>query len=310
MMLSEIFYWVLNISIVGSMAGILVLILRKIRLLPRFVVYLLWLLPLFRLWIPFGPASAYSVLNILSRYTTKTVIVLQPIPGGSQDSQFSMSNMLMNAERYFPIEYKTDLLETVYRTASFIWVVVMMAALLFMALSYAFTKAELKAAEHIEGNLYKSERVTVPAVYGVLRPRIILPAALVEGDVHYINMHEQVHIARRDNLLRVVAVVTACVHWFNPLAWVFLQAFFADMELACDAKVVQHIDEEQRKDYARAVLAAAQGKAWFAATFGGAKTRLRLETVFSYRKLTVFSTLCLAALVAAIAFVIVTNAVG
>ncbi|MCO5385209.1 MAG: hypothetical protein NHB14_04960 [Desulfosporosinus sp.] len=64
-MLAELFYWVLNMSIIGSVAGLLVLSLRKLKILPRFAVYVLWLLPLIRFWLPFGIANQYSLRSLV-----------------------------------------------------------------------------------------------------------------------------------------------------------------------------------------------------------------------------------------------------
>ena len=303
-MLSEIFYWVLNVSIVGSLMGLGLLALRRIKYLPRFVVYLLWLIPLFRLWSPFGLANRYSFLNLLSKFTTRTVVVWERAPG------LTTSNFLMAADEYFPITYKTQLLEGVFTTASFVWIVVAAAGVLTAVLLYALTKSALKSAEHVRDNIYQSPQISSPAVYGIFRPKIILPTALAKGDSEYILMHERVHIARRDNLWRVAAVITACLHWFNPLVWIFLKCFFADMELACDAKVIRQLTAGQKKEYAVAVLTAAQGKAFFASAFGGAKTRVRIESILSYKKLTAFSAVCFAALFIAVAVVLLTNAAG
>lgn len=303
-MLSEIFYWMLNLSIVGSLCGIIILALRRIKAIPRFAVYTLWIVPLARLWIPFGLANKYSLLNLLSKFTTKTVIVWERIP------LFSISNFVMGANAYFPIAYKTDLLANVFAVASVVWSVIAAGSVIAAVLLYFFTKSELKNAELTEGNIYKSDKITAPAVYGVLKPKIIVPSAMAEGDTGYIVMHERVHIKRRDNLWRIAAVITACMHWFNPLIWVFLKYFFADMELSCDNKVLKNLDESRVKQYAAAVLTASQGNAFFACAFGGAKTRVRIENILSYKKLTAVSALCFGALIAAIAIVLITNAAG
>jgi beta-lactamase regulating signal transducer with metallopeptidase domain len=92
------------------------------------------------------------------------------------------------------------------------------------------------------------------------------------------------------------------------LSWIFLKYFFEDMELACDARVLRKLDERQTKEYAGAILECAAGKTFFASAFGGARTRLRLENILSYNKLTLLSSLCFAALVAAIVVVLITNA--
>lgn len=301
-MLSELFYWVLNISIIGSVTGLVVLSLRKIKTLPRLAIYVLWLLPLIRFWLPFGIANDYSLLNLISKFTTRTVVIWEEVP------QFTTTNSIMGAKGYFPLEYKTDLLENVFKVASLVWIIVCCAALLTSVFLYLLTKSELKSMELIKSNVYKSDRIAAPAVYGVIRPRIVIPTALADGDIDYILLHEQVHISRRDNLFRVIAVLTACVHWFNPLSWVFLKYFFADMELACDAKVLESLNERQTKEYALAILTCASSKTFFASAFGGAKTKVRIETILSYKKLTLLSSLCFAALVMVIAVIIITNA--
>jgi beta-lactamase regulating signal transducer with metallopeptidase domain len=302
-MLSEMFYWVLNISIIGSVMGIILLLLRKIKKLPRFTVYLLWAIPLLRFWIPFGIANQYSLLNLLSKFTTKTVVVFKGV------SEFTMTNSIMAANSYFPIEYKTNVLENVLSVASVVWAVIAAATILTAILLYFLTKSELKSAALIKDNIYKSDKITAPAVYGIIFLKIIIPTALDDGDIGYIIMHEQVHIRRKDNLFRVVAVITACVHWFNPLSWVFLKCFFADMELACDAKVLKQCSGLQKKEYANAILNCAASKTFFASAFGGAKTRVQIENILSYKKLTLLSAIYFAVLIAAITITLITNAV-
>ena len=137
-----------------------------------------------------------------------------------------------------------------------------------------------------------------------------MPANIANADLEYILKHEQIHIHRRDNLWRVVAVITACVHWFNPLAWIFLKCFFNDMELACDAGVLKKLDDNGKKKYASALLACSTGKTYYASAFGSAKTRLRIENILSYKKLTLVSGLCFAALFIVVALTVITNAVG
>lgn len=301
-MLSELFYWVLNMSIIGSATGLLVLLLRRIKIIPRFSVYILWFLPLIRFWLPFGIANKYSILSFISRYTTKTVVIREKLP------RLTTTNSLMMADSYSPLIYKTELMENILEVISVLWIIISIAAILTSLFLYFLTKSELKSAVYIKDNIYKSDKISIPAVYGILHPKIILPASLPGGDLDYIIRHENVHISRRDNLLRVVAVITACVHWFNPLSWMFLKYFFIDMEFACDAKVLKNLNEKGAKEYARAILACASGKTLFVSAFGGAKTRVRIENILSYKKLTVLSSIFFAVLVGFIAFIIITNA--
>ena len=302
-----IFYWVLNISILGSAAGLIILLLRRIRSLPRFGVYLLWLLPFIRFLVPVGFANKYSLFNIISQYATKTVVVWEELPWLPE---LTTTNSIQMATRYSPMIYKTELLKDIFNIAGTVWIVVAAAAVLCSALLYIFTKSALKSAEHIRDNIYRSDKVLSPAVYGIIKPKIILPANIADGDFDYILLHERIHIRRHDNLWRIAAIITVCIHWFNPLAWVFLKCFLTDMELACDAGVLKKLDENGKKDYASALLACSAGKTYYASAFGGAKTRLRIENILSYKKLTIVSGLCFAAFFIIVALTVLTNAAG
>jgi len=70
--------------------------------------------------------------------------------------------------------------------------------------------------------------------------------------------HESAHIYRKDNLWRIIAVISASVHWFNPLIWLFLKKFLEDTELACDEQVLANCGEDEKKAYAMALVDCAE----------------------------------------------------
>lgn len=306
-MLSEIFYWVLNASIIGGATGLIVALVRKIPKFPPFAAYALWLLPLIRFWMPFGIASRFSLLSLISKYATKTVIVWEMSPDLLTSTT---SNFVQAADSYFPVVYKTELLKNVFETASIVWAIITTMAILTLVFLYTLSKRKLQDARHLEGDVWISEKVSTPAVYGIIKPKIIMPDWILPKELSIILAHERIHIHRRDNLWRIVALLTACVHWFNPLSWLFLQWFFTDMELACDAKVLKNIGDSLTKDYAATLLSCASGQRYFTSPFGGVKTRIRIESILSYKKLTLLSTVAFGILIFAICFVLITNAVG
>jgi len=302
--MTDIFYWTLNMSIIGSAMCGIILLLRRIRRIPRFFVYLLWVIPLCRFWIPFGISGKYSLMTLISQYISRTVVLHE----AADLPSIVAANFVRAADTYFPIVYKTHLLAAVFQIASFIWIVVGCGALIAIFLLYRFTKAEMRDAILIRDNLYASDRITSPAVYGIIKTRIIVPRGISDEDLAYIELHETAHIARKDNLFRCIALVTACVHWFNPFIWMSLKYYFEDMEMACDAKVLSSLKREEQKQYASALLHASQGKNLFVSAFGGAKIKVRIENILSYKKLTIASTLCFSALLIAIAVLLLTNA--
>ena len=306
-MLGEVFYWLFNMSLAASLVGLIVLALCAISRLPRRFACWLWLIPLFRMWIPVGMGSRWSLMTLLSKLTTRTVVVWE-----RGDMSFACTNMVMAANSYFPVTYRINLLEHLFRTVAAIWLAVAAAILIALAWLYITTKRELRDATHWRENIYLSDKITSPALYGIFRPRIILPCGWESReDLALILAHENAHARHGDNLWRVVAFVTAAIHWFNPLAWFFLRSALSDMELYCDERVLKRLSPEERKSYALALVNSARAmreKNLFASAFGGAGIRVRIDRILNYHRLSLFSTVCFALLALAIAFVLLTNA--
>lgn len=72
------------------------------------------------------------------------------------------------------------------------------------------------------------------------------------------------------------------------------------MELSCDEAVLRKLPDDARKEYALALLSAAKGTDLFVSAFGGAKLRLRLQRVLSYRRLTAGAAIVFALLAGAV----------
>lgn len=303
-MLSEIFYWLLNMSIVGGGVSIIILALRKIRKIPKSFVYMLWIIPMLRLILPFGMTNKYSLMTLVSNLTTRSVVVYE---GTKFIPELSFTNSIMAANTYFPVEYKTKLLDGVFHVTSIIWAIIAAAAVLTAVLLYTFTKSEIKGSVPYKDNIFLSERITSPALYGIICPKIIIPHGLSETDLNYVIMHEKAHAKRHDNLWRSVAVVICCIHWFNPICWLSLRYFLEDMELSCDNKVLWKLTDKEKKEYAYTILNAAAHKNMFVAAFGGAKIKIRVENIISYRKLTITSAFFFSALIVSIFIILVTN---
>ena len=303
-MLPEVFYWVFNMSITAAMTGLFIMLVRHIKKIPRRLTVFLWIIPFLRMTFPFGLNSPYGLMALLSGITAKTIIVYQP----SEDIAFSMMNSVMAADTYFPITYKVKILEDIFCVASVVWMIVSLAILLMLVVTYFTTIYEIKDSTHLKDNIYLSEKIVSPAVYGMIKPKIILPASYIDRDIELIVLHEKTHIRSFDNLWRMTAFVIVAVHWFNPLSWLFLNGFLADLELACDERVLTKIGPDRAKEYASSLIACRQGATVFASAFGGAKIRTRIENILSFRKMTWLSLTVLIALFGAIFYVLLTNA--
>lgn len=112
--------------------------------------------------------------------------------------------------------------------------------------------------------LYKSTVIDSPMLVGILKPCIYMPSALLaemegkENDICLILHHELVHYKRKDIWYKWLFQAVLCVHWFNPLLYVFNRKFNMDCELACDEKVMALLTEKGRRDYGNVLLDVAQ----------------------------------------------------
>ena len=122
--------------------------------------------------------------------------------------------------------------------------------------------AEIQARLKITRNvpLYENEAVNSPMLLGLMRPYIILPSKLLtemegmENDICLILHHELVHYKRRDIWYKWLFQAIVCIHWFNPLVYLFNRKFNIDCELACDEMVLTLLSEEGRKAYGNILL--------------------------------------------------------
>jgi len=83
----------------------------------------------------------------------------------------------------------------------------------------------------------------VPAVRGVLNPRILLPTGidrlLNPREFRAVLIHELAHARRRDNLICLLYESGLCALWFHPLMWLAGSRLSLYRELSCDESVVR-----------------------------------------------------------------------
>jgi len=103
----------------------------------------------------------------------------------------------------------------------------------------------------------QSQKVASPLTYGLIKPVILVPKTLDWENARQLEsvfVHEYVHIKRLDCLIKAVAMVALCVHWFNPLVWMMYVLIHRDLELSCDEKVLRLLGEENKSTYALALI--------------------------------------------------------
>lgn len=102
-----------------------------------------------------------------------------------------------------------------------------------------------------------SGAVASPCTFGLLKPRILLPAGCDFGDetLNAVLAHEMHHIRHNDSAWLAAGRFACAVHWFNPLAWMALHRFRGDIEVVCDDAVSRNTSVQT---YAGALIDAAR----------------------------------------------------
>lgn len=283
-----LFYWILNMSLIGSLLALCLLVIRKIKCLPRVLIYALYGIVFLRFLCPVGFTNGLSILNLLPQGMVRSISA----PLDTKGVEVTFSNAIQKAEAYHPVTLQSEEWTRTFVIGGVIWSVIAGALLLFYCSMYFVAKKEFAKANLCYDSIYQSSATNVPIVFGLFRQKIILPLelSLKEDKTKYIIAHEKTHCRRHDNLWRMLAAVIACIHWFNPLIWVLFHFFCEDIELACDEATVRSFEEEERCAYAMTLLSMAEKKEFiYAAPFGGGNVKVRIMRVINYRKLSLIS---------------------
>ena len=134
-----------------------------------------------------------------------------------------------------------------------------------------------------------TNRITIPMVWGFIRPVILLPNDAVTWDserLQAIILHETAHIKRWDWLMQTIARITCAFYWFNPFVWFASHRMRMEAEQACDDQVLN--SGYQSTAYAQHLLAIVRNVKSVAAFSQGAVTMAstskiegRLRTILS-----------------------------
>lgn len=112
--------------------------------------------------------------------------------------------------------------------------------------------------------LYENATINTPMLIGLRKPYIVLPSKLLaemagrENDICLILHHELIHYKRRDIWYKWLFQAALCVHWFNPLLYLFNRKFNVDCELACDEAMMALLSENGRRMYGNVLLDVAE----------------------------------------------------
>ena len=325
-MLDQLFMSVIDMSKTASIVILFVLAARLLlKKMPKSISYFLWIVVLFRLLCPFSFESIISFIPAMN----PTSYTSQPSEedkayaiGAGETVLHTAKDLFQNEEDAYKLEgsitidQKGNLKDSTpaYYVISlilgqYLWIAGIVFMLLYSIYTFVKLKEKVITAIRYQDNIYYVDNIISPFVLGFIRPRIYLPYSLNEKEQRYILLHEQTHIKRYDYVLKLIAYIALCIHWFNPLVWFAFNEFSKDLEMSCDEAVIQTMGEDIRADYASSLLSLATEDRIIQGTplaFGEGDTKDRIINISMIKKnsakkmriigiLSVIFTLCLSA---------------
>lgn len=101
------------------------------------------------------------------------------------------------------------------------------------------------------------DREISPAIFGTLRPQLLLPRTLWRQLSHdrriAVVLHELIHLKRRDPQTSAFATWATLLVWWNPTLWWVRRRLQFEVELSTDARVADLMGPK-RREYAEALL--------------------------------------------------------
>jgi len=290
---------IFNMSVTASVVILFVLLARLLlKRSPKLFSYALWAVVLFRLLCPVSIAAEFSLLGLLdapaadaTEHTTALEYVHQDV--------IDVPNTKTNVPAvHTPVGKHEDLQQAVpdaslaptvdpLTVAVIVWLAGMGAMAVYSTAALIRIRRRLMGAVCLRGNIHLADYIDSPFVMGLVRPKIYLPSTLSDSEQEYIILHEQHHIRRGDHVIKTLAFLALCIHWFNPLVWLAFILSGKDMEMSCDEAVVKKLGEGIRRDYSASLLSLATGRRIIAGTplaFGEGDTKSRIQNMLRWKQ--------------------------
>ncbi|MCX2826028.1 MULTISPECIES: M56 family metallopeptidase [Bacillus] len=292
--LPHFFDWVIETSIMASIVVGLILcikILFRNKLTPRWQ-YLLWMILIVRLLLPWSPDSSYSIYSILS-YSNDTSVIFHQKEPVQEKAAIDDTKMVTNENTYAPSytqvaeenkqqthrnENKSDVTFSFYTILLYIWlagvIVLGLATMIMNRRLRLYIKNQpvitderivtifdnCKKSMSLQQNipLLLAGKISSPTVFGFFRPRVLLSSVhmkiLDEQQLRYIFHHELAHIKRRDVGVNWLMHGLLILNWFNPIIWYAYSCMREDQEMACDAFALTFIGSEEQIAYGHTII--------------------------------------------------------
>lgn len=254
----SLFLKIINMSIAAGWMILGILLLRLLfQKMPKWISCVLWGFAGIRLAVPFSLESIFSLIP--SAETIPETI----LPGQRPEIRSGITAVDKVANPALATAFSNlaansssgmNSPQRILQTASVLWLIGVGLMLFYLIWSWRRLQKRVSTATLFRENIWQSEFVDSPFILGCIRPRIYIPYQINPATLSYVLAHENAHLSRKDYLVKPLAFLLLSIYWFHPLIWVAWLFFCKDIELACDEKVLRHLEPEQKKEYLLTLL--------------------------------------------------------
>lgn len=248
--------WMIDTMVSMTLLMALVLIIRKpvSHFFGAHIAYLLWALPLARLFMPTltlkAPAPELVDASVAGAVPG---LLTTDIAGSAVAEQVAMSTF-----------------------ASIDWMMIAMvvwlggAGMLFISklAAYFQFREDIVSDGRLVGRhgrikILETAAVGGPLAFGLFEKYIAVPTNFFRDyaprERELALEHEIAHHESGDLAANFIGLLVLSLHWFNPVAWYAWIAFRQDQETACDARILQNGGRDLRAVYGRTIAKSASG---------------------------------------------------
>ncbi|PEL94406.1 methicillin resistance protein [Bacillus wiedmannii] len=288
--LPHFFDWLIETSLMASILVGFILCIKVLfrnKLTPRWQ-YMLWIVLMIRLLLPWSPDSSYSIYSLLS-YSSSVSEVIQkntPSPENTVNDEMqhtveleqNAETVTKNSEPEVNVSSEQQTALSLYKVALYVWLagVIILAVITFITNRHLYSyikkqpditdeqvttvfnrcKQSMKMKKAV--SLRLAGKIASPTVFSFFRPKVLLSKkhmkVLNEQQLQYVFYHELAHIKRNDVAVNWIMYSLILLNWFNPILWYAYFCMREDQELACDAYALTFIDKEEQIAYGHTII--------------------------------------------------------
>jgi Antirepressor regulating drug resistance, predicted signal transduction N-terminal membrane component len=118
-----------------------------------------------------------------------------------------------------------------------------------------FEKVRGESRRKLNMGVIYTDLVDYPTGIGIFRKRILLrDDVYTDEELYYIFRHEYMHFLNKDLIVKMLVQIFCYVFWWNPLVYLLRKDLDRVLEIKCDLKVTETMNNSERAEYLSTIV--------------------------------------------------------